>query len=163
MPKLNYLVFAESWAVDSDTNRLSIFNIISDLYPERFPARVNKLIGIAQLLFEEAELNRDFQLSLEVVRPGCEVETPLNVNMTAETEKHVALMRLRGMPVSSAGRAIFRLKLNGTLLTEQLLHIHDPSEGHDDEDMFRYSKPGEPKSSEQSAQEESVNEQKRPK
>lgn len=141
MPKLNHLLFAEGWSVDSDTNRLSVFNIIEGLFPRRFPARVNRLVGIAEVAFSEAELNQDYQVSLEVVRPGCEVEKPFSANMRSEAAEHVAIMRLRNMPIAQHGNLLFRLRINGELLTERTLIVHDPSEGLEDEDMFRYPKP----------------------
>jgi hypothetical protein len=127
MPKLDLFLVAGSFSIDRATNRLSLFDILSEVRPEKFLALIPKIAMVSELFFEDAELELDFQLAIKVTPPNLPTKT-VHHNFTAKTRRHRIVSTLAAVPLREPGRIHFELLVNGNPTAEFQTNVMPPEE-----------------------------------
>ncbi len=125
MAKLEYFIVCESSSVDAEKNRISLFHILEDIFPDKFPYEISKLDAVSLWNLEPADLDTDFQATLAISVPGIErvVEVPLN--LSRGYMRHRAAVTITGIPIICPGELLFEVKLNGAHGATHIVYIHD--------------------------------------
>ena len=110
MPRLEYFIVAESYALDSQTNRVSIFNVLEDVKAPHFPAHIS-LVAIASWNAEPGDQEREFQTSLLIHS----IDGPHRFDMAFRMPEPRArtVIQLQYLPVVEAGEMRFEILLDG--------------------------------------------------
>lgn len=128
MPSLEFFVVAESVAVDQNTNRLSVFNIVEEISAPRFPAVHPSLVAVTCLLLDqESEVGLDFQLNLKLslASVGGKIEDlgSFASNFTAQSVRHRILQEFRGLKLPTAGMLRVEQTLNGGHVASHMITV----------------------------------------
>jgi len=127
MPSLEFFVVATSIAVDQDTNRLSVFDVLEEVNPERLPAIIPRAAAVSLWRLEDTELGQDFQAVLRVAVPG-EEPRDMRLNFHGESKRHRLTMNLVRMLIRRPGEIRFELLLNDESRAHHHILINEPSE-----------------------------------
>ena len=128
MPRLEYFLVANSLANDGGTNRLSVFDILDQIWPQKFPAILPNAALISQWNFGEEEKDLDFQFSVKVTPPKFPTHTVTH-NVTAQKRKHRVITAISGVPLVEAGRIMFELFCNGQMAGTFETEVHENEAG----------------------------------
>lgn len=135
MPKLEYFLVCESVSVDRETNRISLFNVIEDIYKVKPGSEVSSplvvnFVAVSCWNREEGDEDKDFQAILRIHLPPTDdgsapehKELPLNFRMQSRRQR--LLMRLVApvLPPAHEGKLKFELLLNGSHCAEHEIGI----------------------------------------
>jgi hypothetical protein len=131
MPDLELFVVADAVVIDQRTDRLSIFNVLDQLRPRRFPARVTRVVALSTWLLSDADQGEDFQVLLAVTGPLGEQPNPFAQNFTgAGRGQRIIHQLVGGLVIDGPGELRFETRLNGVSKAHHSILIHeaDPSE-----------------------------------
>jgi hypothetical protein len=111
MPDLEFFVVANSVSVDQATNRISVFEILDEIRPPRFPIALMRVVTISAWHVSEEEMGQDFQIRLLCTAPD---EKPFEnrSNFTAKNRMHRVLVGIVGIPLRKDGQIEFEVFLN---------------------------------------------------
>ncbi len=125
MPTLEFFVVAESFSIDRQSNRLSIFNIVETLAAEEFPVVLPSMVVITCLNLTDDELGEDFQVLLNVRSGGGDspLGGPFPTNFKARSRRHRIIQSFQGVPFNDPGDIMFKQSLNGQHLATHLLEV----------------------------------------
>lgn len=132
MAKLEYFVVSESVAVDRETNRTSIFNVLEEVRLDAGPqatqnARVvaiGDIVATGLLRSEVGDEDKDWQAILKVKAPdGNTQEVPVNFRFLEGTIRHRLIVRVTGYPFTTFGDIVVELLLNGQHLAEHVISV----------------------------------------
>ncbi len=124
MPTLEFFVVAESFSIDRQSNRLSIFNIVETLTAEEFPVVLPSMVVVTCLNLTDDELGEDFQVLLNVCSGGdSPLGGPFPTNFKAQSRRHRVIQSFQGVPFSKPGDIRFEQTLNGDHLATHLLEV----------------------------------------
>lgn len=137
MPSLKYVVACEGHSVDRTTSALSVFNIVEDLHPRRFPARVTKLAVISSWHIAPEDVGQDFQVKLTVQVPGESTSKEFTLNFTADQDLGV-IQNLNGMPVKASGTINITISINSTQAAQYSINVHEADASANDGGLLRY-------------------------
>jgi hypothetical protein len=111
--RLEYFIACESVSVDTDTNRLSILNVLEEFGTAAFPFRIRELIAAAGWLVGPDDVGKDFQVVLRISMPGSETrEFPVSFSVQAGMRRHRLNLRILGIEALQKGEAHLELLLN---------------------------------------------------
>jgi hypothetical protein len=113
MPKLEYFIVCESVSVDQQTNRVSLFNVIEEVWSSRFPATISQAIATSAWHREPADEHVDYQVQLRIYAPGEDSYKEFPVNVKIEKDRHRIFHELANLRVSQPGNLKFEVLING--------------------------------------------------
>ena len=132
MPRLEYFVVCESIAIDGETNRVSLFNIIEDIEPvsKGTPGPIlAQMVAVSCWNQQERDENEDFQVILRI--HGKETKDfPMNFRM--ERPRQRLIQRLQGVPAMEPGHLRFELLLNGRHAADHVVAVHPQAQTVED-------------------------------
>lgn len=122
MAKLEYFVVSQSVAVDQQTNRTSIFNVLETISAPKFPVNMDEATATALWRREPGDDGKDFQV---LVRVSGALVKPLEsaANFRMEQSRHRIVVTILGLPIASPGDVKFELLLNGQHVAEHILTV----------------------------------------
>jgi hypothetical protein len=114
MLSLEYFLAAESYSVDRDKGLVSIFNVLSDLTFEKFPAEVPKLVCIIALICspEEIEGESEHQIVLRFKVPGVQQPEPFRGSFPAQAKHHHLFFEVQNFFVEEPGEVVIELQID---------------------------------------------------
>ena len=112
MPHLEFFVVSESVSVDQITNRVSVFNILDRLVPQRFPALLPKCVAVCCLDLDEGEVGEDFQAMIRITTPEDEEVREFRANFRPAGPSARVFHRFAGIPVRAQGTMRFEFLVN---------------------------------------------------
>jgi hypothetical protein len=132
MPNLEYFLLCESIAVDQDTNRISLFNVLEDFEitpPNEAKERRTIVLGqfVAVALFNRAQDDgeNEFEACLKIHATG-QAEKEHKIGFRMERNRQRIIMRFIGMPpVGEDGVLRFELMLNGNHCATHTVHMKE--------------------------------------
>jgi hypothetical protein len=114
MAQLDFFLVCESYAIDKQTNRLSIFNVLENIGATRFPAIHQLATAITLLRIEEGDYDQDMQLMLTLTKPGQPSQSfPLNFRFERGKTRHRLIQGFSPIELTQAGHLTFAIALNG--------------------------------------------------
>ena len=130
MPKLEYFLLCESVAVDQDTNRISLFNVLEDfqIAPPadglHKPAYIlSQFVAVALFNREDDDGEKEFEACLRFNLPN-DQHSENKIKFRMERNRQRVLMRFVVMPpVGSDGVLRFELLLDGTSCASHTVHL----------------------------------------
>ena len=134
MPRLEYFLVAESVSVDSDRNQVSVFNILEEIsVPRTGPKVIPQLVALASWIVVPEDEGKDFQVSVELVRPGpnCPYNDEFSLNFTARCKRQRTQICLALLPIDRVGDMVFNLKLNGSQVASHVLAVRPSNTEYD--------------------------------
>jgi len=111
MAELEYFVISESAAVDQQTNRMSIFNVLESVKSPVFPVILPGAVATVSWLRGEGDAGQDFMATLRLPWVP-EAQRDLNQAFTFGEANHRNIFYLRGLPIPDPGTFRFELLLN---------------------------------------------------
>lgn len=125
MPRLESLLVANSFAFDRGTGRLSIFDVLNEIWPQKFPAVLMGAAVISIWLFEQGEKGSDYQFTSLVKPPGLPGLT-INHNLTVTKTRQIVINISTGIPVPQAGNIEYELRFQGQKLGAFETRVNEP-------------------------------------
>jgi hypothetical protein len=123
MPQLEYFLVAEGMAADQTTNRVSIFNVLEEIYIRDFPAQVYTCVAITLWRAEPGDQENDFQAKLIVHTPdGEKRDFPMNFTMTGL--RHRTNQTFQGIEIKKTGELRFEMRLNDKHCANHIVTVH---------------------------------------
>jgi hypothetical protein len=113
MPQLEYFLASESCAIDSQTNRVSIFNVLEEIQAAGFPTLMPGVVAMAVWNAEPGDEQRDFQAVFLVSGPGDEEPRRFPVNFRIPEARARTLIQIVGYPVNGPGQLRFEVEIDG--------------------------------------------------
>ena len=110
MARLEFFVVSESCAIDAQTNRLSVFNVLESVTAPAFPTLLASLAIVAVWNAEPGDETRDFQASALI---HTEPAQRFDINFKLEKPRARTIVQLQGLPIQAAGTVRFEMLLNG--------------------------------------------------
>jgi hypothetical protein len=139
MPSLEFFVVASSVSVDQRSNRLSILEVIDELLPVRFPARMPRVAAMTIWTLSEEDQGQDFQATLRVTSPGFDETPEFRQNFKGEGSAYRMLFHLLNVPVFKAGKIVFEIKLNGEHKAGHEIRVATADESATDDGFLIYT------------------------
>lgn len=124
-PAVEYFLVAEATALDQDTNKLSVFNILNHVVVPRLPSTIPNMVALSCWICSEAQrrANQEYTTTLLIRPAGGRPPREFRARFRPESKYQYARHEVRGMPVDEPGEAIFELWLDGQKMTEHRLTI----------------------------------------
>lgn len=113
MPQLEYFLVSESHSVDQHTNRVSIFNVLEEIRPERQFPIVISFVAISGWNIEQGDENVDYQATLRVIVPNREDPHEFQTNFQMTNPRHRIFQTMQGLPIEGDGTMVFEILING--------------------------------------------------
>lgn len=133
MPSLEFFLVAQSLAVDQQSNRLSIFDVLDTFQPRSLPAVFPRLVAVSAWLLEPDDKDQDFQATLRVVFEGPQSPLEFAQNFQGTGTGQRVVHQLVGLQIAAPGRISFEIVLNGHAFARHRVVIMPPdSEAPDD-------------------------------
>jgi hypothetical protein len=135
MPHLEYFLVCESVSVDSESNNISLFNVLDDLYPDKLQYVLPKALGVSTWNLGPEDEGRDYQTILRVILPhdanasSDEVNSeafPMNLVRTPHRSR--AIQGVLNIPLLRTGDLVFEVLLNGERCASHTVTVHPPDE-----------------------------------
>ena len=123
MAELDLFLLCNSFVIDQATNRVSVFDILSEVWPVRFPAVLPSAAAIAYWSFQESEKELDFQVILRFTPPNAS-SSSLAANFVCNRLTMRTMVTMCGIPILKEGKIKIELLLNGTLCKTSYIEIH---------------------------------------
>lgn len=125
MAKLEFFAVAESMSVDQGTNKVSLFEILESVPfdPSRDVNVISKCVAVSLWRMEGGDEGNDFQVKLNISRPGEDQCDEHAINFTAKSARHRVLTTLFGLPLGRTGDLRFEVCLNGTHAAEHVITV----------------------------------------
>jgi hypothetical protein len=127
MPRLEYFLVSTSASLDGATGRVSIFEVLTEIRTPRVPAVLGRCVSVACWAMDEKELNKDYQATIVLKRPGASTEKYKANFRASERYQHV-LHEFSGMPIRGIGTLTFEVELDGTHAASHTILIHQSVE-----------------------------------
>jgi hypothetical protein len=121
VPSIEYYLIAESISVDQTTNRLSVFNVLEDIYAQEVPMQLPRLVAISAWHVSQEEIGRDFQAMVVSFRPDGARSHEFPINFTPRSRRHRLTVHVVGLPLDSFGEWRFELLLNGGHVADHMI------------------------------------------
>lgn len=121
MPKLEYFLLADSFAIDRDSGEVSLFHVLSSLRVPTLPCTLPRLAAIACWLFapEELEANREHQVAVRFLIPGRAEPLIERGHLASDTRVLLSTFEVTGATFEKAGDFVTEL-----ILDEQVCETH---------------------------------------
>ena len=123
MARLEYFIVCESASVDAATNKISLFNILEDIFPEEFPDDLRRVDAVALWHLDPEEERIDYHVTIRVTPPGLPV-VDFPMNLSRGRLKYRAVVGIGHIPLQAPGELVFEVQLNGTHQAYHNVTIH---------------------------------------
>jgi hypothetical protein len=123
MAKLEFFLVAQSCAIDSHTNRMSIFDVLEDVSVSQFPACVPSIVAVASWNADPGDSEHDFQASLVIHGPDGSSPERFDVNFTLRERRARTILRLELFPIEQPGTLRFEILLNGEHRADHIITV----------------------------------------
>lgn len=112
MPKLEYFLVSESVAVDQQTNRASLFNILDEIRENQFPIVIPQAVVTSAWNYEVGDEDIDYQVKVRMSLPGEENPKDIPVNVKIETNQHRLFLQVMNLRIKQPGELKFEVLIN---------------------------------------------------
>lgn len=132
MLKLEFFLAAESFAVDKDSNQLSVFEVVEEIAAQSFPAHLLKAAAIACWNIPAEDRDKDYQAMLSLSLPNGQVDADFGnsrVNFQPTGRRHRVSWRIVGLSFDEPGEYVLRLALNGEHQAEHTIFVYSEAAG----------------------------------
>ena len=136
MPDLDIFLVCNSFVIDKGTNRVSVFEILSEVWPHKFPALLPTAVAIAYWSFRENEQGLDFQVVVRATPPNF-TPSDLAANFVCNRATMRTLTTVLNIPLITPGRIKVEVLLNGTLVKTSFIEVH-PANPNSGERLLSY-------------------------
>src|SRR5437016_4201866 len=130
MPELDLFLICNSFVIDKGTNRVSVFEILSEIWPQKFPALLQSAVAIAYWSFSDNEKTLDFQVIVRITPPNF-TRSDLAANFVCTRTTMRTITTMLNIPLITAGRIKVEIFLNGTPVKTSYIEVHpaNPNSG----------------------------------
>jgi hypothetical protein len=111
VPSLEYFVVAEDAVIDSQTNRVSIFNVLEEVSAHLFPASIN-VVAIAGWNTLDDEMGRHATMEVVFREEGRE-EQIFRLQADLNRQRFRSLFRFENFMFQQVGTARFEIRVDG--------------------------------------------------
>jgi len=125
MARLEYFIVCESTSVDAETNRISLFHVLEDVFPEIIPGVLPRIEAVSLWNLEAEDAVRDFQVALRINLPGVAVGPTFEMNLTRGRRRYRAALAIENIPLERVGPLLFEVLLNGNHIAGHTVTIHE--------------------------------------
>jgi len=143
-PRLEFFLVAESYSVDQETNRLSIFDVLVNIVSSGKVAMLNRVAAICEWIIPTACIDKDYLAMLRVVSPSGKCTEELKLAFTGKASRHRLYLRILGARFETAGRWVFELLLDGEHVASHEVDVQLEQPGILAGEPERWIKPGNP-------------------
>lgn len=115
MPDLEYFLVARGLSIDQFSNGVTIFEVIDQMTPRRFPALIPRMVALAgwNVTQQEIDNNQMIDSALSFRLPGQQQPMDCPLAFQAMSRRHRNLANYLGVPLTEPGEIEFELRLNG--------------------------------------------------
>ncbi len=128
MPKLEYFLVSESISVDQRTNRLSLFNILSEFRSDQFPAVIPQAVVISAWNYESGDEDIDYQVKVHVSLPGKEKPKNFSTNIKIESNRHRLFQEFVNLQIAKPGELKFEVFINDEYIASHTVLVQQDEE-----------------------------------
>ena len=125
MAKLEYFIVCESTLVDVETNAISLFHVLEDVFPDTFPDTLARLEAVSLWNLGPEDIRTDFQATLWVTPPGEADGAPFPMNLSKGRMRYRAAQKVLYIPLDQPGELRIEVRLNGVHAADHVITIHD--------------------------------------
>jgi hypothetical protein len=125
MAKLEYFIVCESTSVDAENNRISLFHVLEDIFPDQFPYFLPRIEAVSLWNLDPEDKDTDFQAALEIRLPGVSEGVKFPMNLSRGRMRYRAALAVGNIPLSRPGELSFEVTLNGTHGATHIVTVHD--------------------------------------
>jgi hypothetical protein len=126
--ELEFFLVAESALVDSQTSRMSLFNVI-ELIEDTPPTVIPLMHSVVVLRVSDEDADTDWQATLRFHAPGTAKEDfHQNFKVRKGASRHRLVQRLEGFPIEKEGDVEIELLLNGKHLASHHIIVRAPQD-----------------------------------
>ncbi len=136
MAKLEYFIVCESTSVDAENNRISLFHVLEDIFPDGFPYVLPRIEAVSLWNLDPQDADTDFQVTLEVYLPGNPAGVLIPMNLSKGVRRCRAAVALMNIPLDRSGELRFEVKLNGLRGATHIVSVHDTPTLKSGEDLL---------------------------
>ncbi len=123
MPKLEFFIVCESVSIDVESGKISLFNVIEDIFTDALPDYVNiNAVGLWNVEPEDA--GKDYQASLRITPPGLAEGPVFPMNLTRGRLRYRAVFAVRNIPLNQPGRLVVEAMMNGEHVASHTVIVH---------------------------------------
>lgn len=125
MPRLEYFLLADSFAIDRDSGDVSLFHVLSTIRTSTFPCVLPRLAAVACWLFapEELETNREYQVAVRFHIPGRAEPLIERGHLVSDTLVLLTTFEIVGATFDQPGDFITELVLDDKVCETHLVTI----------------------------------------
>src|SRR5262249_44936666 len=124
MPRLEYFIVCESSSVDAETNSVSLFHVLEDIFPGRFPDSIPNIEAVSLWNVQPDEQDTDFPANLSIRLPGRGEPVRFPMNLTKGWKRYRATIKVSGIPLLMPGELRFNVELNGEHSASHIVNVH---------------------------------------
>lgn len=126
MVRLEYFLVCKSISIDVETNEISIFHILEDIFPVEIPFDIPELVAVSSWLADPEDEGQDFQAALKIIPPGESEGKEFFRNFTVSRKRMRALHGVKNIPLTQPGKLVFQVLLNGQCKASHHTTIYPP-------------------------------------
>jgi hypothetical protein len=125
MAKLEYFIVCERTSVDVETNSISLFHVLEDLFPDEFPYTLPRLEAVSLWILGPGDEETDFQATLKVFLPGEETGVPFPMNLSKGRMRYRTVLVVLDIPLNKPGELKIEVLLNNVHAADHTVTVHD--------------------------------------
>ena len=125
MAKLEYFIVCESTSVDAASNRISLFHVLEDIFPDQYPYLLPRIEAVSLWNLDPEDANTDFQATLEIRIPGQSQAVGFPMNLSKGSMRYRAALEVTSIPLLCSGELRLEVKLNGMHGATHIVKVHD--------------------------------------
>jgi len=126
MPTLEYFIVGRGGSVDQFTNTVSIFSILDEVTPRRFPMMMLRIMAFVGWNAADEERGHAVNVNITVRGPGLENPFVSDLDFTVERKRHRHVANFVGLPVRGVGEIEFELRMNGEPVAHHHILVNEP-------------------------------------
>jgi hypothetical protein len=113
MPRLEYFLASESLSVDMNSNTISVYHILNEVFLDEMPGRLPMLAVVAAWIYDEAEIRdkKEFQAKIELQLPGSETKL-FRTNMKAMKRFSNIHLQILDVAIEKSGDLVIKMILD---------------------------------------------------
>jgi len=125
MASLEYFIVCESTSVDAENNKISLFHVLEDIFPDQLPFMVPRIDAVSLWNLDPEDVATDFQATLTITVPGISNPAEFRMNLSKGHMRYRAAASVTSIPLLVPGELRFEVKLNGAHGATHIVRIHD--------------------------------------
>lgn len=125
MARLEYFIVCESSSVDSETNQLSLFHILDDVFPAIYPEYLPNIDAVCLWILEPDDEEIELRAILHVKPPGVPVGPKFPMSFSKGSRRYRAIISISNIPLNQSGELTFEVLLNDIHAASHTVTVHD--------------------------------------